>query len=137
MQEAYHLPRSKWDGVHPIWTWDGVPPPHLDLGWGTSLSRPGMGYPPSRPGMGYPRQPDGAPPVEVWTDKQTKTVPSPILQMRAVVKSMWLSKTARTLLLYDRLKSIVEATTCYSPEVRISAGEVEKSITALTRQVND
>ena len=60
-------------------TWDGVPRPyrpgwgvypryphHLDLGWGTPLSRPEMGYPLSRPGMGYY-------PVHTWDG-----VPSPI-----------------------------------------------------------
>ena len=46
-------------GVPPVVTLDvGTPhqqdgiPLHLDLGWGTPISR--MGYPPSRPGMGYP-----------------------------------------------------------------------------------
>ena len=29
----------RWRGIHPIQTWDGVPPP---------LSRPGMGYPPDQ-----------------------------------------------------------------------------------------
>ena len=68
-------PGQGYPGYSPtIQTWDGVPPHHPDLGWGTpSPSRPGMGYPPtiqtwdgvpppptippSRPGTGYPPPP--------------------------------------------------------------------------------
>ena len=73
-----------WDGVPQSWpvmgsppvqTWDAVSP-CPDLGWGT-----------------HPHQSDGVPPVEVWTDK-LKTVPSPILRMRAVkmIKSIYLDE---------------------------------------------
>ena len=36
----------------------------------------------------------------------------------------------------NNLKSIIEAMTCFSPEARISAAEVEKRIDALRREVN-
>ena len=88
---------------YPIQTWFGGVP-HNDLVQGGS--RPGMGYPPARPGIGYPpsqtwdgvtpSQPDlgwgtappprpdlGTPPWCGLTNK-LKTVPSPILRMRAV-----------------------------------------------------
>ena len=66
-------PSAAWGP--PIWTWDGVPPPRLNLGqttlilildggplsagWGTPHPDLRWGYPPtagwgSRPGMGYP-----------------------------------------------------------------------------------
>ena len=58
-----------------IWTWDRAPP-HLDLGWGTPLSRPGMGYPLSRPGIWFPHLDLGwgtpsrpgmsTPPIQTW-----------------------------------------------------------------------
>ena len=73
-----------WDGVTPLTqTWDGVPP------------RPGMGYLPDV-GWGTPTQtwdgvtphPDlgwGTPPRSRWgLTNKLKTVPSPILRMRAV-----------------------------------------------------
>ena len=43
----------------PIQTWDGVPPPRPDLGWGTPpQARPGMGYPPGQTWDGVTPQPD-------------------------------------------------------------------------------
>ena len=67
------VPPPTWDGVPP-WTWDGVHlpriwdgvPPWPDLGWGTPLPRLGCEL----------------------TNK-LKTVPSPILRMRAVINHEW------------------------------------------------
>ena len=70
------------DGIPPPISWMGTTPPapgpgmgyphlNLDLGWGTPLSRPGMGYPPS-------------PPSRCELTNKLKTVPSPIIRMRAV-----------------------------------------------------
>ena len=69
------------DGVPPFKV--GVPPRRwgtlpCKAGLGTPLSKAGLGPPPIQSLIGYP-----PPPVEVWTDK-LKTVPSPILRMRAV-----------------------------------------------------
>ena len=52
-------PVMVWGGTHPV-MWDGVPPHHPDLGWGTPPpSRRGMGYPPpSDVGWGIPPQSD-------------------------------------------------------------------------------
>ena len=63
-------------GYLPNWTWDRVSP-CLDLGWGI----------PPHLNQGW-----GTPPIEVWTDK-LKTVPSPILRMRAV--KMWTSSLSQ------------------------------------------
>ena len=69
-------------GVPPtIQTWPRYPPHHPDL----ARAPP----PPTiQTWLGYP------PPVEVWTDK-LKTVPSPILRMRAVKNNILLHDTCR------------------------------------------
>ena len=83
-----------------IQTWDGVSTNHPDLGWGTpDPPRPGMGCPPPRPGMGYspPRPGMGYSPQDLgWgtpiqsrcgLTNKLQTVPSPILRMRAVIRT--------------------------------------------------
>ena len=66
-------PSQIWDGVPlpPSQTWDGIPPP--------PPARPGMGYSPPRPDWGTP------PPPRCELTNKLKTVPSPILRMRAVI----------------------------------------------------
>ena len=101
MQEAYRPPRSRCSlcprsGGYPV---PGPGGPHPDLVGGVPWvppSRPGMGYPPPpRPGMGYSPPPsqtwDGVPPPDLTgypprcgLTNKLKTVPSPILRMRAV-----------------------------------------------------
>ena len=94
-----------WGGTCPRSGGYPVPvPPCPDLGWGTPLARPGIGYSPlARPGMGSPPRPDlgwGTPPRPDWgtppptrcgLTNKLKTVPSPILRMRAVIKQTSLS----------------------------------------------
>ena len=87
-------------GTPPTWTWDGVPlcprmdwgppriqgcfryPPYLDLRWGTPPSKNGSGTPPPRPRLD--QVPPIPPPSRCELTKKLKTVPSPILRMRAV-----------------------------------------------------
>ena len=76
-------------GGYPIQTWDGVPPPRLDLGWGTPLCKPGTGPPPPfRPGMRYPplagRGTNPPPPPRCGLTHKVKLLASPILWMRPV-----------------------------------------------------
>ena len=90
-----HPPTLTWTWDPPTWTWTWDPPysdldlgpPHPDLDLGPPLPGPGLGTPPLT-WTWDPPHPDldlgpPPPPVEVWTDK-LKTVPSPILRMRAV-----------------------------------------------------
>ena len=75
-QVPLHHPDLEWGT---LLTWDGVPT-YLDLGWGTPLPRPEMGYPP------YPDLRWGTPPPrKCELTNKLKTVPSPILWMRAVM----------------------------------------------------
>ena len=77
----------------------GVPPHHLDLA-GAPSPRPGWGTPPpARPGMGnppgqtwdwvppYPHLRWGTPPLRYGLTHKVKILPSPILRMRAVMKT--------------------------------------------------
>ena len=99
---ARGYPIQSWLGGYSIQFWLGGSPSSPDLGWGTPsspgqggtpsspgqgctqgnpLSRLGMEYSPSRPGMGYP-----LPQSRCGLTHKVKILPSPILQMRAVIK---------------------------------------------------
>ena len=85
---SVYTPILTWDGgTPPSWTWDGVP---LLLTWdgGTPPSWTWVGVPPILTWDGVPPphwQYRVTPLFEVWTDK-LKTVPSPILLMRVVIR---------------------------------------------------
>ena len=100
------VPPRIWDGVPPIQGWSTP----LVQGWGTPPSKVGVPppskarsryppLPPSKAGLGYPPHPrldQVPPPGQGWIGmgyppgceltNKLKTVPSPILRMRAVIK---------------------------------------------------
>ena len=78
-----------WPGYPPIQTWLGYPPPHTIKTWpGYPLPtiQTWLGYspppPPSRPDRGTP-----PPPSRCELTNKLKTVPFPILRMRAVISN--------------------------------------------------
>ena len=114
--------------------WDGVPPTiRPGMGYPPTI-RPGMGYPPpSRPGWGTPQSSDlaGVPPPPSrpgWgtppgsrcgLTNKLKTVPSPILRMRAVIRIVYLH-VALSVLVMRTVKFMLSTPTSDSPAARLT-----------------